>query len=325
MNATLPRTAILGLGSIGLRHARNLRSLGVADLIGMDPDSDRRERFVREFGGRAAADIHGALAMSPALAVVASPNRFHVEQALAAAAAGCHLFVEKPLGVTRDGIDALMAEVGRRGLFAHVGSNWKFHPAFRLMKRLLDEGAVGRVTGAQVLAGQWLPDWHPWEDYRRGYSARADLGGGIVLDSHEFDYLPWLLGPVAAITGYTAHSGCLEISTEDVAVATLRFDSGALATVQVDYIQRHYRRRYHISGDAGTIEWDYSRGTVAHYSAASNTTREYQAGLADINAMYVEQMAHVLDGVAGRASPVTPLAAAARTLDLLLTLKESNG
>jgi predicted dehydrogenase len=314
------RAAIVGLGSIGMRHARNLKTLGVADVIGMDPLPDRRARFTREIGGEVAAVYSEALEHRPDLVVIASPNRFHLGQALDAAEANCHLLIEKPLGCSLEGVDALLRAIETRRLFAHVGSNWKFHAAFRTMKRLLDDGAAGKVASAQVLAGQWLPDWHPWEDYRRGYSARRDLGGGVVFDTHEIDYLTWLLGPVNRIAGFVARSGALEIDTEDVAAACLRFESGALVTLQVDYIQRDYRRSYRIAGDTGTIEWDIRSETVQYYCAGTGKTTLLETPLGDLNEMYLAQTRHVLDGVAGEAEPVTPVTHAARVLALQLQL-----
>lgn len=316
------KAVIAGLGSIGMRHARNLRTLGVTDLIGFDPDADRQSRFTAELGGEAIGDFSQALDLSPELAVIASPNRFHVEQAHAAAEKGCHLFVEKPLGTSLEGIDRLKAVVNEKGLFAHVGSNFKFHPALRRMRGLIDSGALGRTTSAQILAGQWLPAWHPWEDYRKGYSARSDLGGGIVFDTHEFDYLTWLLGPAAEVCGFATNSGALEIDTEDVAGACILLESGVIATVQVDYIQRDYRRRYHVSGDQGTVEWDFASGILTSYSAESEHKEVIDVG-EDVNLMYLRQAEHVLDGVANGVEPVTSLDQAAHVLDLQLRLRKN--
>ncbi len=307
-----------------MRHSRNLKILGVEHIVGMDPTGARRDRFAEEIGSDVTADINGVLECGADLAVIASPNCFHIAQALACARAGCHLLIEKPLGTSLDGIPDLLSEVDNRQLFAHVGSNWKFHPAFQTMKTLIDDAAIGRIAGAQVLAGQWLPDWHPWEDYRQGYSARADLGGGVVLDSHELDYLSWLLGPVSHATGATAHSGLLEIDTEDVAAVCLRFESGALATLQLDYIQRDYRRRYHICGELGTIEWDMRSETVTCYRADSGKAEKIQTPMGDINDMYVAQLRHVLDGIADGLPPVTPVSAAARILEVQIALKAGN-
>lgn len=315
------RVVVLGLGSIGMRHARNLRSLGVLELVGMDPDAERRARFASEMGGATVENLEAAIAVRPDLAIVASPNVFHVPQALACARAGVALLIEKPLGTDRSDVATLEAEVAARDLFVHVGSNWKFHPAFKTMKSLLEQGRIGKVVGAQVLAGQWLPDWHSWEDYRRGYSARRDLGGGVVFDSHELDYLTWLLGPAEALVGFAVRTGVLETETEDVAGVCLRLASGAVATLQLDYIQRESRRRYHLTGAEGTIEWDLQAASVNLYCAAEKRTHSIDCRTDDFNEMYVEQMRHVLDGVRSGVPPVTPLSHAATVLDLQLALR----
>ena len=161
------RIMIVGLGSIGMRHARNFKSLGVDHLIGCDLLEERRQKFASEISGEIVSTLEKGLRKKPELVVIASPNRFHLEQAEASARNGCHLFIEKPVSHTLDGLDDLLALVEEKSLFAHVGSNWKFHPAFKTMKKIINEGSLGKITGAQVIAGQWLPDWHPWEDYRQ--------------------------------------------------------------------------------------------------------------------------------------------------------------
>jgi predicted dehydrogenase len=317
------RVAVLGLGSIGMRHVRNLRTLGVGDIVGMDPNDGRRSRFAEEIGARAVESLEDAIVAAPDLAVVASPNIFHLPQALACARAGIHLLIEKPLGTEPGAVGELQEAIEAGSLYAHVGSNWKFHPAFVTMKRLVDEGRIGRIVGAQVLAGHWLPDWHPWEDYRRGYSARADLGGGAVFDSHELDTLTWLVGPAEALTGFAARTGAIETETEDIAGACLRLATGGIATLQLDYLQREARRRYHLTGTEGTIEWDLQDGAVRIFTVAERETERLARGLDDLNEMYVEQTRHVLAGVREGAAPVTPISQAAEVLLLQTALRET--
>lgn len=281
---------------------------------------ERRDRFTSEIGGAVHATVSDGLKARPDLAFVCSPSVFHVEHALQCARAGCHLFIEKPLGTSRTGVDELIATVERNGLYAHVGSNWKFHAAFQTMKRIIDSGALGVITGAQLLAGQWLPDWHPWEDYRLGYSARRALGGGIVFDSHELDYLTWLLGPASDVMGLTAHSGALETETDDVACACLRLKSGALATIHMDYIQRQPRRRYHISGSGGILEWDLNDGRVRHFRSDVAEPNNIMTPLGDVNQMYIDQTRAVIAGITAGEPPLTPLTHAAHVLDLQLAV-----
>jgi predicted dehydrogenase len=106
-------------------------------------------------------------------------------------------------------------------------------------------------------AGQYLPDWHPWADYRREYSARRDLGGGVLLDSiHSFDTLRWVLGEPVEVSGMLARVSDLEIDTEDVAAALVRLPSGAIVEVHVDYLQRVAQSRFEVIGSEGTLTWD---------------------------------------------------------------------
>lgn len=299
------KVAVLGLGSIGRRHARCFRAAGATSIIGMDPTPERRAQFIEEIGAEAVASEDEALAVRPDLVVVASPNAFHVKQARLAAEAGCALFVEKPLGVALKDAEELADLVRARGVYLHMGSNWKFHPAFKLMKSLIADGAVGRLTGGQAIAGQWLPDWHPYEDYRQMYCARAALGGGAIFDTHEIDYLTWLVGPVEQAVGLKAQTGVLEIETEDTAAVILRFAGGALVTLLTDYVQRTPRRRYLLAGDGGTIEWDFHVGEVTVCRPGQRFSERHRAHLDDINDMYVAQASHVLEDVREGRSAVT--------------------
>jgi predicted dehydrogenase len=318
------KVAVFGLGSIGLRHARCFREAGADALIGMDPTAARRAQFEAALGAPAVASEAEALAEEPDLVVVASPNRFHLPQAQLCAQALRPMLVEKPLGVDLAEAEALAALIKERSVYLHMGSNWKFHPAFQRMKTLIAEGAIGRPTGGMALAGQWLPDWHPWEDYRQMYAARNDLGGGAIFDTHEIDYLIWLLGPVVQFVGLKAHTGVLEIETEDTAAAILRFANGALVTLLTDYVQRTPRRRYLLAGDAGTIEWDYHAGEVTLCRPEKRFAERFEVHLADVNEMYVAQARQVLSDVQTGRAAVTGIEQALEVLRLQVAWKNEN-
>ncbi len=314
---------ILGLGSIGRRHARCFRAAGADAILGFDPSADRRARFESETGGQTFETEDAAYAEGPDMAVVCSPNVFHADQAIRAMTHRCAVMVEKPLASDLADADMMARAVIKRGAWLHMGSNWKFHAAFSAMKSWLDSGRIGRVTGASVIAGGWLPDWHPYEDYRRMYAARADQAGGAVLDTHELDLLTWLLGP-ASLTGHVAHSGALEIETEDVAACALRFESGALGVLLTDYIQRIPRRRYHISGDGGTIEWDLQDGAVRLHLPGQPDAETADAS-EDLNDMYAAQAARVLADIAAGAPPVTGIDQALAVLRLQMDWRGGTG
>jgi predicted dehydrogenase len=309
------KSLIVGLGSIGRRHGRNLSGLGV-EVLGVDPRQDRREAFSTEIkGARTFEKLDEGLAAGCECAVVASPNVFHLEQALTCARAGMHLFIEKPLAVSLDGVEVLTEVVEERQLTVLLGSNWKFHPGPRRMKELIDGGAIGRVLAVHAIGGQYLPDWHPWEDYRAMYSSRTALGGGVLWDSHDMDYLTWLAGPLSAVSCRTARTGTLDIETEDLACMLLAFKSGAQGTLQMDYLQRPYARRVHVTGSQGTVVWEYPEGEVRHYQVNDKMWRTYPVPEGyELNRMYIDEMRHFLERVAARKPTITPLSQAVHVL-----------
>jgi predicted dehydrogenase len=320
------RFLIIGCGSIGKRHLGNLLAARYGDVIAFDVSADRAADVRSRFGVDAYSDLDRALNRGPQVALITAPTSLHVPLAQQAAERGCHLFIEKPLSHSRDGVETLLERVCRDDRITLVGCNLRFHPGLIIVKRLLEEGAVGRVVAARVEVGHYLPDWHPAEDYRQGYSARTDLGGGIILDAvHEIDYIRWLLGPIRSVACFAEKLSHLEIQTEDTAALLFRFMDGAIGEVHLDYVQRAYSRTCHIIGDAGTIRWDYTSGEVRTYTASSHawSTVANPAGWQP-NQMYVDELAHFARCLDGDERPALDVSDAARVLDVALAAKESS-
>lgn len=315
---------LIGCGSIGKRHLRNLKALGAGPLYAFDASPDRVAQAFSETGAKGFTDLTAALAMKPALAVVATPSSLHLEHALAAARAGCHLFIEKPLSHTLAGVDELRRVVAQKGLTALVGCNMRFHPGIAVMRRLVMEGAIGRVLGADVFCGSYLPDWHPGEDYRKNYSARKDLGGGVILDAiHEIDYVLDMLGFPEEITCRAGTFGDLGIETEDTADISLLMRGGARATIHLDYLSRPARRQCKLIGTQGTLEWDWDKPVVRLYKETTGQWTEVPCSFPDTNQMYVDELRHLLDCLAGKARPAQGLGEARLALETALAAKES--
>jgi predicted dehydrogenase len=315
---------VVGCGSIGKRHLANLRSLGVDQLMAVDPDASRRQEVVALFDLEAFANLDSALQRSPHAVLICTPNSLHLQGALAVARAGCHLFVEKPLSHTLNGVEALIQEVEKKGLVTFIGCNFKFHPSFVKMKEIIDSGVLGRILSARCQFGQYLPDWHPWEDYRKSYSARSDLGGGILLDSHEFDYMQWYLGAVDQVFCMASKLSDLEIDTEDTAAVLLKFKSGTIAEAHLDYTQRAYQRNYEFFGENGTLKWDFQERKVWLYLASENKWEVFEEPRNyDLNDMYKEEMKHFIESIMNEKETITDLLAGWRTLKLIMAAKAS--
>ena len=148
---------VAGCGSIGRRHVRNLVASGQTDIAVCDPNPERTTSLVAEVGLplRRYADCDEALSrVKPAVVFVCTPPSLHVKQALAAVRAGAHAFIEKPLSNTLDGVEELRREASTRQRTCQVGYNLRFHAGVSKVKELLDAGAIGPVSYAQVVMGQ---------------------------------------------------------------------------------------------------------------------------------------------------------------------------
>lgn len=317
---------IVGGGSIGKRHLRNLLGLDEKDICVVEPNEERAKNDIeKEFKVETFRSLKDAFTKKTFdIAFICSPSIFHIEQALFCAERGCNLFIEKPLSNNLKKIDKLLKIVKTKELITMVGSNWKFYPLFEKMKELIDNNVLGKVLSARCQFGQYLPDWHPWEDYRNGYSANKKLGGGILLDSHEFDYLTWFLGDVKKLACFSGKVSNLEIDTEDVAETILQFKSGAIAEIHVDYLQRFYQRNFEFFGETGTIKWDTNDKKVV-LSVKDKEKKEFLLDKDyDTNQMYIEEAEHFLDCVENKKTTITPIERGLEVLNLIYKAKESS-
>ena len=137
--------------------------------------------------------------------------------------------LRSPFQTQLERLDELQPAVTKNGAKVLVAFQFRYHPGLLQAKKLIVDGEIGRVVSAHVHFGEYLPAWHPWEDYRQGYAARADLGGGVVLTQcHSLDYLPWLVGEVKSVWGMMDKISDLEVDVDDTAKIGLRFVSGAM-------------------------------------------------------------------------------------------------
>lgn len=331
---------IAGLGSVGRRHMRNLLALGEKDIVLLRtrkatlPD-DELAGYPVENDLREALKKH-----KPDAVIVANPTSLHLETAVPAAEAGCHILLEKPISGSTEGLGELESAVQKSGSKVLVAFQFRFHPGLMRAKQLISNGEIGRIISAHVHFGEYLPAWHPWEDYRQGYAARSDLGGGVVLTQcHSLDYLPWLVGKVKSVWGFTGKISDLEVDVEDTAEIGLRFESGALANLHLDFNQQPPAHRFEIIGTKGTIKWDLADGATRIYRASAeslaiSTGRDIKAGGEwesyplpegwERNVMFLDQMRHFVDVVNGKSESTCVLDDGVRVQRLVEAIHTSN-
>lgn len=321
------RFLIAGLGSIGERHVQNLISLGYNDLFVYRT----RGWPARTVGGvslRTFGSLDQALDQRPDVVLVTNPTAAHIPVACEAARRGCHLFIEIPLSHSLEGTEELEGMITERGLVSLMGFNLRFHPCIRKIRDLVQEGAVGHVLAAQVESASYLPEWHPWEDYRDGYAARGAMGGGAILASgvHELDYLTWILGPAEAVCALAEHRSALELQdAEDTAALVLRFAHGAIGELHCDLVQRPSSRWCKIVGEHGTIVWDVRDNQVRlfHPGRRGWDVVLDRTGF-DYNTTYVDELCHLIDCVRRKTPSINGIAEGRRNLQLALAAKTAS-
>lgn len=291
--------AVLGLGSIGMRHAGNLLALG-SPVIGYDPDPQRRAVLV-EAGGAVAESRETALDEACA-AVIASPSRFHLQDLAAAAEAGCHVLAEKPLAHTAKGLEDILAEFESRGLVVFAGFNLRYHPAIIAARQWFEEGRLGTLLWARFQMSDYLPGWRLHQDYRQGYASDA-VSGGVLFDMiHEFDLANHLLGPAGVETAAARHSGFLDIACEDIADVILRHEGGVHSLLHLDYVTRPRQRVGEIAGSEGRIDIDLDARRLVLTGADGAISEDIQfEGAYDDD--YRDEAAAFLKCVAGDTAP----------------------
>ena len=319
---------VVGLGSIGRRHVRNLRALAIGAVSGCDPDPAARDAVRAESGVAVFGDLGTALAARPDAVLVCTPTHRHLETARAALAAGAHLFIEKPIAAALDGVAALAAEARARRRVVLVGCNMRFHPGVQALKASLDASRPRRPLYFRARFSHYLPNWRPGTDYRVTYSARRDEGGGILMEGvHELDYLGWLGGDIGVATAWTGRISDLEIDGEDYALIGLTFKSGAQAQLHLDYVSPHKLRGCEVVGVDATLRWTSEgkapeRVRVTRATAGTEETLFESPGW-DGNEMYVAELRHFVACVEGRERPHLDAEGAARVLELALTAREA--
>jgi predicted dehydrogenase len=317
------RFAVVGCGSIGSRHARNLRALGAPELAFCDSDRIRAVELATALDAQVATDDLDALLVEyrPTAVLVCTPPGSHLGVAMRALEAGAHVLCEEPLAPTLDGVDELLELAERQQRFVMMGMCHRFHGGLRRFQQRIAGGTVGRLLGAQMWTGHYLPDRHPPADYRTGSSAEGRLEDGVLLDGiHALDTLRWALGEPVDVLGMLGKVSDLDIDAEDLAAAILRLENGAIVEVHVDHVQRHAVSRCEVIGSEGNLVWDSGSQTI-RWRRADDVGWSEERILVDTNEMYVAELCEFIDCVASGRRPALDATEGRATLALAAAVR----
>jgi len=324
-----------GLGSIGQRHLRNLRELlgGSVEVLAYRvrrevPMLNDQLQVVEEgslkdkYGVVEFDDLDKALAEKPDIVFVTNPTSMHMEVARKSAEAGCNLFIEKPLGASSEGVDALIELVERKRLVVFVAYQLRFHPGLMQVSAWLKEERIGQLISANLLLGEYLPGFHPYEDYRKTYPALKSMGGGVLLSQiHELDYALWLFGKPLRIFALGGQLSNLEMDAEDTASVLMECQCNGKVlpiSLTLDFLLSPPRRTCVIVGDQGSIVWDYHGKSAVLQSRVTGETEIMDFSDLERNQMFMDELKHFLSAVKGEVEPVVDIRLGYESLKMAL-------
>lgn len=283
---------VVGLGSIGQRHVRHFRRLGVECIDAYRTGKGTLAVANASAPDREFDDLEKALDARPDAVLVTNPTSLHLGVVRQALMRGVHVLVEKPLSHTLDGCDAVLDDAQANGGMLAVGYNMRFHPFLQMLKTIIHREVLGRPLLARAHFGAWLPGWHPWEDYRQSYAGREDLGGGVALtSSHEIDYLLWLFGASTFSAGTSSPTRTLGTNVEETVVGILRHPEGTVSTCSLSFAERPGHREILVTFEEGHVHLDFTERIFEVVNTAGEVVHHEKAGVAVSDSTYERQAA----------------------------------
>ncbi len=320
------KIAVVGTGSVGRRHLRNLLALGCHEVFAVSVHQGRTELDLDGTVVPCVADYDVALAAGDAV-VIANPTSLHRSYLEMALAAGRHVYLEKPVSAQATGMPELDALARQRGLTIAVGTQFRFNAALNYLKTCLQQGALGDALNVMAYSGEHIGDYHPNENYRESYAARAELGGGILLTQiHQLDYLNWLFGPFATVQAWETPMPDLGIDVEACVSYVLAPATGSRTQPRVqghlNYVQRPKSTGMIVNCRNGQLKWCYEENTVESIQAGAPDLEHWQEPF-DRNQMFVSAMVDFLDCIAHARVPRSPFADGIVAVRIVEAIKRS--
>lgn len=324
MSTSALKALVVGLGSIGIRHLNNLHALGIRELgavrtRNLPPPVQIVPENISVF-----QSLDHALRQNFDLVVVANPTSLHLKTLTAALRAGCHVYVEKPVAHEKRHLSGLTRYVDPRGPRVLVGCQLRMHLGLRKIEEWMQQGRLGKIYSVQVDLGEYLPDWHPWEDYRQSYAARADQGGGVILTLiHELDYLYWLFGKPKSVFAVGGHRTSLEVTAEDTALISFETERGVCVQLRMDYWRKPPVRHMNIVAEKGIVDWDYPSRLTTLKQDGHILEEVSLAPSWDRNELFLSLMKEFIEGIPSESIPRVTLQDGVDVLNMALAAKQS--
>lgn len=292
---------IIGLGSMGKRRIRNLQSLNENEIIGFDTNIERCNEAIEKYGIEAYSDFSKCLSKKPNAFVISTPPDLHMKYAKEALKNKIHFFTEA--SVIQDEMIDVIKELKFSDIVGLPSCTMRYHPIVKKINELLNTEQIGKVLAFFHHSGQYLPDWHPWEDYRKFYVSKRETGACREIVPFELVWLISTFGKIKSVFADSDKVSNLQADIDDIYNTVLEFKNGVKGILTVDVIARVPIRQLKILTENGMITADWYQNKVSCFSIESGW-REFEInsgkpeeGYIHGEKMYVQEMEHFIKSI----------------------------
>ena len=297
---------LIGLGSMGKRRIRCLKSLGHDNIIGFDVRADRRDEVKGKYGIEVTSDISTGAEYNIDTIIISTPPDKHNECIEFAVENRKPAFVEA--SVLLEGLEELNTLAKDRGVLIAPSCTMRFHPAIKDIKTIVSSRQYGKVTNFSYHSGQYLPDWHPWENVKDFYVGRKETGGCREIVPFELTWIVDLMGMPKKVGGFFGKTTDVGAAVDDTYVLSLDFGE-AFGNLTVDVTSRYATRSLILNMERGQIVWRWSENVlnvydavsqrwIPHYYPEGQTVEGYNKNI--IENMYIEETNSFISAIEGK-------------------------
>ncbi|MEX0764798.1 MAG: Gfo/Idh/MocA family oxidoreductase [Nitrosopumilaceae archaeon] len=255
---------IVGLGSMGKRRIRNLKALDQNYLIGFDTRIDRCSEANEKYQIKTFTDISEALKEKPNAMVISTPPDLHMKYAKVAIQNKIHFFTEA--SVIQDEMEEVINSLKDSNIIGLPSSTMRYHPIVISVQHIIKSNKIGKPIAFLYHSGQYLPDWHPWEDYRKFYVSKRVTGACREIVPFEIIWLTNIFGKIQTVSALKSKVSRLEADIDDIYNVLFEFEGGLQGNLTVDVIARFPFRQLKVLGEEGVILADWSDRTVRYFT-----------------------------------------------------------
>lgn len=279
---------IVGGGSIGKRHIKNLKAIGYEHIWCLKRQLD--ENFEAETGAKVITNLDALQNIRIDAVFACNPTALHKEAVEMALQLNAAIFMEKPLTHAAQDLKEIEAILQKSTKPFFIGFMLRFHPLVMQLKSLLETHQLGKMYHARFEFGSFLPYWHPWEDHRISYASQKELGGGVINTiTHELDLILHFFGKPDSVFCKASNFGKLDIEVEEMAEAIFEYPD-KLVTLHLDYLQKDYDRRIKFLFDEGWVSWNWHENQIVLKKHKEESTTVAKLQNFDVNQLYIDEL-----------------------------------